>query len=144
STTVTLLPVVRRDRRTRRGQWVGLAIPRRRRAAGWVRTRQKPSVEDMTTIAVTTDPRTEKRGWLAQLGVDSAYPLVGLPMAIVAFTLIITGLSLGAGLFITVLGLPVVVGTLFVARGLAQMERVRIRPVLRRPLTPIAYRRPDP
>ncbi len=52
-----------------------------------------------------------------------AYLLVGLGLGILDFTLMVTGFSLGLGLFITIIGIPVLVATLLVARALATMER---------------------
>jgi signal transduction histidine kinase len=102
----------------------------------------------MTTI---TDPAaTVKSGdspiarTLRQLGTDTAYVLVGFPLGIAAFVIIVTGLSVGGGLLITLLGLPVLVATLFAARGLAELERWRLAPVLRRPRIPVRYRTPGP
>jgi signal transduction histidine kinase len=83
-------------------------------------------------------------GWadrLRQLGVDSAYILIGLPLAVVGFVLLVTGISLAGGLLITLVGVPVLALTLTVARGLAEIERIRIAPVLRVGRTHIAYRR---
>jgi signal transduction histidine kinase len=95
----------------------------------------------MTSITATTERR---RGLIAQLGVDTAYVLVGFPLAIIAFTVIITGLSLGGGLLITLLGLPVLVATLLAARGLAEVERVRMAPVLNRPREAVRYKTRPP
>ncbi len=104
----------------------------------------------MTAITAPTQPARpadpalpRRRGWLAQLGVDTAYVLVGLPLGTVAFVLVITGWSVGTGLLLLV-GIPVVVGTAYVARGLAEVERSRITPVLRQPRVAVYYRRPDP
>ncbi len=63
-------------------------------------------------------PFVERRTYLAFL-----YSLLGLPLGIFYFTLIVTGLSLGAGLLITLAGIPVLVLTLAACRGLAQLER---------------------
>jgi signal transduction histidine kinase len=95
----------------------------------------------MTSITATTERR---RGLIGQLGVDTAYILVGFPLAIIAFTVIITGLSLGGGMLITLLGLPVLVGTLLAARGLAEVERVRVAPVLNRPREAVRYKARPP
>ena len=51
------------------------------------------------------------------------YLLVGLGMGILDFTLLVTGFSLGLGLMVTIIGIPVLVGTFLVARGLAILER---------------------
>jgi signal transduction histidine kinase len=102
----------------------------------------------MTTI---TDPAaTVKSGdspiarTLRQLGTDTAYVFVGFPLGIAAFVIIITGLALGGGLLVTLLGIPVLVATLFAARGLAQVERLRMAPVLRRPRVPVPYKQIPP
>jgi hypothetical protein len=51
---------------------------------------------------------------------------VNLPLGIVWFTLLIFGLSLGAGLLITLLGIPVLVGTGWLIRAAGSFERTRI------------------
>jgi hypothetical protein len=77
----------------------------------------------------TAAPRPEVvRPTLAQrLLRDSAYTLTALPIGVLTFALMVTGLSAGAGLVIVWLGLPVLVGTVLVARGFAQLERLRLR-----------------
>jgi signal transduction histidine kinase len=95
------------------------------------------------TVAPTSSTNPLAR-LVRQLGIDTAYSIVGFPLAIVAFTLVITGFALGAGLLITVIGLPVLVGTVYAARGFAHIERARMAEVLRRPrVTPI-YRSAGP
>jgi signal transduction histidine kinase len=69
--------------------------------------------------------------------------LVGMPLAMITFTVLITGFSMGVGLAVTVLGLPVLIATLFVARGFATIERARVAPVLRKRLPHPRYRRVD-
>ncbi len=110
----------------------------------------------MTTITATTPTEQDPPGrldenrpsaWqrmLRQLGHDSLYVLGGFPLGVAAFCVMVTGISAGAGLLITVTGIPVLVITLFAARGFAHLERARIRPVLhRRPVT-VVYRQPPP
>jgi hypothetical protein len=53
----------------------------------------------------------------------AAYLLLGLPFGILDFLLVVTGFSLGFGLFVTLLGIPVLVATLLLARALASFER---------------------
>jgi len=81
---------------------------------------------------------------LRQLGVDSAYVLLGFPLSIIAFVIVITGLALGAGLLITLLGIPVLVATIYIARGFAEIERVRMPAVLRQPRVGVRYKAPGP
>jgi hypothetical protein len=52
-----------------------------------------------------------------------AYLLLGLPLGTLYFTILVTGFSLGLGLIITLLGIPVLVITLLIVRGLATFER---------------------
>src|SRR5690606_8541419 len=99
----------------------------------------------MTTIADHPAAVATRRRWLTQLGVDSAYVLVGLALGGIAFTLILTGLAAGLALMPAFLvGIPVLVGTAYLARGLAEAERARLAPVLRRPRVGVYYPRPRP
>jgi signal transduction histidine kinase len=70
---------------------------------------------------------------MRQLGIDSLYSLLALPMAIVSFVLIIVGLTVGAGLLILAVGFPILAATMFIARGLGDLHRVSLAPVVRRP-----------
>ncbi|RKN44516.1 sensor histidine kinase [Micromonospora endolithica] len=81
---------------------------------------------------------------VGQLLVDSGYVLLSLPLAIASFVVLIVGFALGVGLLPIVLGLPVLTGTLYVARGLADIERLRLPPVLRRPRIRPRYLVPEP
>jgi hypothetical protein len=51
------------------------------------------------------------------------YLLLGLPLGVLDVVLLVTGLSLGLGLLITLLGIPVLLATLLLARALAAFER---------------------
>jgi hypothetical protein len=51
------------------------------------------------------------------------YSLLGLRIGIFGFTVVVTGFSLGLGLVITLLGIPVLVATLIFVRAMATMER---------------------
>jgi len=63
-------------------------------------------------------PYAERRAYLILL-----YLVLGLPLGVFEFTLLVTGFSLGLGLLITLLGIPVLIGTLLVAHALATFER---------------------
>jgi Putative sensor len=65
---------------------------------------------------------------------DFTYLVLGLPIGIAAFTLVLTGLSLGAGLAITLAGIPVLLLTLLVVRGIAAIERSRANWLLGEPI----------
>ncbi len=75
-----------------------------------------------------------KRNPLFQLGRNTAYVLLGFPLAIVSFVIVITGLSLSAGLLITLLGIPVALVTLAAARGFGAVERARLTALSDRPV----------
>jgi signal transduction histidine kinase len=100
---------------------------------------------DRTRLVPVTSPtaRTGLRGRWRQVGVDTGYVLLGFPLALVAFLVVVVGLALGAGLLIIWIGLPVLVGTLFCARGLATLERRRLPAVLGRALPRPVYRPVD-
>jgi hypothetical protein len=56
---------------------------------------------------------------------DFTYLVLGLPLGIAAFTLAVTGLTLAAGLMITLAGIPVLIATLLAVRAFAGFERKR-------------------
>jgi Putative sensor len=76
----------------------------------------------MTTSAV---PRVAR-----QVGADTVYLLLGFPLAVISFGVIVTGLSVGVGSLFLLLGVPMLVLTLYAARAFAELERIRLRPVL--------------
>ncbi|MGW0395347.1 sensor histidine kinase [Streptomyces sp. NPDC003042] len=65
---------------------------------------------------------------------EFGYLLLGLPLSTLYFSLAVTGVSLGAGLLVTFLGIPVLAGVLAMCRGFGQVERARVRGLLRVPL----------
>ncbi|MFJ8084992.1 sensor histidine kinase [Streptomyces sp. NPDC096205] len=68
----------------------------------------------------------EARHW-RELG----YVLLSLPVSVLMFTYAVTMVSLGAGLLVTFLGIPVLAAALAGCRGLGAMERARARALLR-------------
>ncbi|MGW5330817.1 sensor histidine kinase [Streptomyces sp. NPDC004014] len=68
----------------------------------------------------------EARSW-RELG----YVLLGLPVAVVLFCWTVTMVSLGAGLLVTFLGVPVLAAGLAGCRGFGVLERTRARALLR-------------
>nr|WSX54859.1 sensor domain-containing protein [Streptomyces sp. NBC_00974] len=61
---------------------------------------------------------------------EFGYLLSGLPLSVLYFSLAITGVSLGAGLLVTFLGIPVLAGVLAMCREFGHMERARVRTLL--------------
>ncbi|MGW7068602.1 sensor histidine kinase [Streptomyces sp. NPDC054855] len=67
----------------------------------------------------------EARAWK-----EFGYVLLSLPISIVTFTFAVTMLSVGAGLLITFIGIPVLAAGLAACRGIGSLERVRARALL--------------
>jgi signal transduction histidine kinase len=84
-----------------------------------------------------------RTGLLRQLGIDSGYTLTGFPVAIAAFVVVVTGLSVGAGLLVVWVGIAVLAGTLLAARGFAAVERAWLPAVLGRPVPRPGYLRAE-
>ena len=74
-----------------------------------------------------TRPSVARPSLVQRLLRDSAYCLTALPIGILTFAIAVTGLSAGAGLFVVWVGLPVLVGTVLLARAFAHLERLRLR-----------------
>lgn len=81
----------------------------------------------------TFGPYAHRQVWL-----ESAYLLLDLPMGIALFTIAVTLLSLGAGLAVTLVGLPLLAATIVGGRAVAAVERVRVRALLDEELAPHA------
>jgi signal transduction histidine kinase len=97
-----------------------------------------PSVDTMTTTTVAPRPSL-----LRQLGVDTQFILLGFPLGIITIVLCMVGFSLGLGLAVLWVGVPLLMVTLMTARGFAALERARIAPVLRRRMPDPVYKRPS-
>ncbi|MFD0110009.1 sensor histidine kinase, partial [Streptomyces sp. NPDC127164] len=67
----------------------------------------------------------EARSWR-----EFGYVLLSLPIGILLFTYAVTMMSLGAGLLVTFLGVPVLAAALAGCRGFGAMERARARVLL--------------
>jgi len=77
-------------------------------------------------------PSAARPNWIQRLFRESAYSLTALPIGVLTFSLVVAGLSAGIGLLIVWVGIPILVGTLLVSRGLAALERTRLRNLLAR------------
>ncbi|QGG95658.1 sensor histidine kinase [Actinomarinicola tropica] len=82
-------------------------------------------------------------GWFEGLGRDSVYVFLQFPLTLASFVAMVTGLALSAGLIVLVVGLPVLVIVLGLARVFATLQRevVTIRGHQR--IEPGLYRRPE-
>ncbi len=74
---------------------------------------------------------------------ELAYLLTGLPAGIVTFPVVVTGVATGVALLITLVGIPVLVATVYADRGLAWVERRRAALVLGRPIADPVPRAPE-
>jgi hypothetical protein len=70
----------------------------------------------------------------------AGYLLLGLPLGVVEFVAVVTGLSMGLGLLITLLGVPVLVLTFLGARAGAGFERELARTLLDAPMPSLQTR----
>jgi signal transduction histidine kinase len=103
-----------------------------------------------TTTAELPDRRTppERRipDWLHQLARhlpgDVAYLLLGLPLGVAFFTFEVAAVTTGGGLLVTLIGFPILLLTVLVNRGLANVERQRAALVLGEPI-PSRYKRAE-
>jgi DNA-binding CsgD family transcriptional regulator len=105
------------------------------------------AVSDALSMTAATAPVTPAGpGWIryplsARLLRDLGYLVVALPMAVLSFTVFVTGLSVTLSLIVFVVGFPVALAWFWVNRGLADLQRARAAWVLGE-LIPGAYRRP--
>ncbi len=72
---------------------------------------------------------------------ELAYLVFGLPLSILAFAVFVTGVSAGIVLLPVVIGLPILIGTAYLHRGIAWAERQRAALVLGAAIEQ-SYRRP--
>ena len=70
----------------------------------------------------------------------ASYLLLGLPLGIFDFTVVVTGLSVGLGMMVTLVGIPLLVVTLLLVRALATFERQLAWSLL---LAPMPRRTPE-
>ncbi|MFC7099149.1 sensor domain-containing protein [Nonomuraea rubra] len=75
-----------------------------------------------------------------RLATDTRYTLLGLPMAVVHFAVVVVGISAGLGTAVVFIGLPILAATAAAARNLADFERVALPGVLGRPVARPPYR----
>ncbi|MEU4562406.1 sensor domain-containing protein [Actinoplanes sp. NPDC023936] len=61
-----------------------------------------------------------------RLAADTRYVLGGFPLGLAATIVTVTGFSLGLGLAVVWIGVPILIATMMMARGLAVTERARL------------------
>ncbi|MFB4272744.1 sensor domain-containing protein [Nonomuraea sp. GTA35] len=75
-----------------------------------------------------------------RLATDTRYTLLGLPMAVLHFAVVVAGISAGLGTAVVFVGLPILAATAAAARNLADFERFALPGVLGRPVARPPYR----
>ncbi|HEX6151434.1 sensor histidine kinase [Nocardioides sp.] len=80
-----------------------------------------------STTSLEPDAPVVRPTLLRRLALDTAYALSALPLAIIAFAVSVIGFALGVGLAVVWIGVAVLAGTLILARGVAHLERQRLR-----------------
>jgi signal transduction histidine kinase len=80
-----------------------------------------------TTASRSSNPfvRALRAPFEARTWKETIYLLLSMPIGIVTFTVIVTGVSLGFWLLITLIGIPVLFATLYVSRWMGSFERGR-------------------
>ncbi|GAA4066394.1 sensor histidine kinase [Nonomuraea soli] len=73
------------------------------------------------------------RSRMRRVLLDSRYLIVGFPAAVLGFAMLITGFAAGVGTAVVWIGVPILAGTLMLARGLADAERSWMADVMDRP-----------
>jgi len=56
---------------------------------------------------------------------ETLHLLLNMPFGIATFTIVVTGFTLGFGMFITLIGIPILIAMLYVSRAMGTIERVR-------------------
>src|SRR5215212_7388691 len=80
-----------------------------------------------TTASKSSSPviRALRAPFEARTWKETIYLLLNMPLGIVTFTVIVTGVSLGFGLLITLIGIPILIALLYVSRAMGWFERGR-------------------
>lgn len=76
--------------------------------------------------ATRAQPLPTKPSWAHRLRTESRYLLTGLPLALASFAVLALGLTAGAGLLVTLAGVPLLLATLRAAQAFGARERARI------------------
>ncbi|SFT95891.1 Signal transduction histidine kinase [Geodermatophilus amargosae] len=94
------------------------------------------TTDTLVMPSVTAPPHSHR---LRQVLHDSGYALLSLPVGVLFFVVVVTGLAAGIGTVVIWVGLAVLALTLLAARGSATLERAQLPTVLGRPVPRPAY-----
>lgn len=86
---------------------------------------QTATAADRDLLDIIFGPATD-----AQTYRNLFYLLLAFPLGIAYFVFLITGISLGAGLLVVFVGVPILIGMLFACLGLGAFERLMARSLL--------------
>ena len=100
---------------------------------------QTSQAADRDLLDVLFGPATDARTYLKLL-----YLLLGFPLGIVYFIFLIFGLSLGVGLAIIFVGVPILIGVFFACSGLGSFERLMAQSMLHLSIPPPPRPAPAP
>jgi signal transduction histidine kinase len=90
-----------------------------------------------------TMPQLKSRpSWLSRLLADSGYVVAGFPLGLVSFVTLLVGFVVGFGNAVTLLGLPVLYATMYLARFYARVERAMVSRVVAVPSGEVVYKEP--
>ncbi len=95
--------------------------------------------EARPTVRAAHAAQRRRRGWARTLASETWFLLLGLPMGVLTFAVAVCGWTTAVGSLLTFIGVPVAFLTIFVTRGLSQVERRRAALVLGAPV-PAVYR----
>jgi len=103
-----------------------------------------PSVENMTRPAPLplSAPAVVRPRWLVRLLADTAYVIAAFPLGIAGFIVLFAGFAVGIGNAATLLGIPVLSATMYVARMFARGERAMAARIVRVPTATVRYKEP--
>ncbi len=79
-----------------------------------------PAIQRQSPVSRALRAPFELRTWK-----ETIHLLLNMPVGIATFTIIVTGLALGFGLAITLIGIPILFALLYVSRAMGTIERVR-------------------
>jgi len=85
-------------------------------------------------------PAVARPRWLLRLVADTGYVFAAFPLGIASFVVLFVGFAAGAGNAVTLLGLPVLSATMFVARIFARAERAMVAKVVPVPAASVRYK----
>jgi signal transduction histidine kinase len=85
-------------------------------------------------------PALARPGWLVRLLRDTAYVFAAFPLGIASFVVLLVGFLVGAGNAATLLGLPVLSATMYVARIFARGERNLVARIIPVPTGRVRYK----